>query len=441
MTSPRPAWTRYLALYALALIPRLAYAAWQHQPFDGTYWALADGLLHDGSLSIDGRLTTDFEFGYPLFLAACRLIVGSNQPWVQAVQIAVAALGAPLMYRLTATLTRQTAAASLGAALFGVDPLLIRQAVQHSEASLTTTLLLGFTCLFTGAATTTRTAAAAGTVLGLAIATRTMLAPLVVAGALIWLAHRRYRAALVFAIAAFVVVAPFAARNARLNGSWTPTRGGANLFVGNHPYAAALLPTYDVDRLEPLGYELVRARVPFLPESVEYDRLADRILTQEAIAYMTAAPWRTAVQKLKNVLYFFSPRTIPYRVGGSAVVVTADGRVIVEGSEARPAFETIVCPVFYSLVLACAAAGMYLRRGELRADAMLWCILATFAAVYSVYFPATRYRGPMAFVLIFYAAVAVTRPAGPDATATPLASATSGSADNRTSSGRSACGA
>jgi hypothetical protein len=46
----------------------------------------------------------------------------------------------------------------------------------------------------------------------------------------------------------------------------------------------------------------VRARVPFLPESVEYDRLADRILTQEAIAYMTAAPWRTAVQKLKNVL-------------------------------------------------------------------------------------------------------------------------------------------
>ena len=32
--------------YALALIPRLGYAAWHHQPFDGTYWALADAVSY-----------------------------------------------------------------------------------------------------------------------------------------------------------------------------------------------------------------------------------------------------------------------------------------------------------------------------------------------------------------------------------------------------------
>jgi 4-amino-4-deoxy-L-arabinose transferase-like glycosyltransferase len=163
--------------------------------------------------------------------------VGSNQPWVQAVQIAVAALGAPLMYRLTATLTRQTAAASLGAALFAVDPLLIGRPCSTARRSLTTTLLLGFTCLFTGAATTTRTAAAAGTVLGLAIATRTMLAPLVVAGALI-LAGASTRSALRSSSRSPPSSSSLHSRQER-----PPERildadaSGANLFGGNHPYA------------------------------------------------------------------------------------------------------------------------------------------------------------------------------------------------------------
>ena len=408
MTDSRPAWVRYAALYALAVIPRVAYAAWESKPFDGTYWAIADGILRDGSLSIDGRLTTDFEPGYPLFIAACRLVVGANASAVQALQIAVAALGALLLYRLTARLTGQTGAAALAAVIYAFDPLLIRQAVQHSEASLTTVLLLAFTCLFVES-TTTRRAAAAGAVLALAISTRAMTVPLVLAGASIWIASRRYRAALAFMLAAVAVAAPFAVRNVLVNGSWGPTRGGLNLFVGNHPYAAALMPAYDVDQLEAIANELVYTRAGAVPEGAERERIADRILTEEAIAYMTAAPLRTGAQKVRNVFYFFSPQLIPYRTGGSGVVVTSDGRVTVKDSEARPRAEVILYTTFYSVLLAAAAAGAYLRRGQLRADAILWCIVATFVAVHSVYFPATRYRGPMTFVLIFYAAAALAR--------------------------------
>jgi hypothetical protein len=36
---------------------------------------------------------------------------------------------------------------------------------------------------------------------------------------------------------------------------------------------------------------------------------------------------------------------------------------------------------------------------------ILGCVLATFVVAHAVYFPATRYRVPIEFVLLFYAAV------------------------------------
>jgi hypothetical protein len=56
-----------------------------------------------------------------------------------------------------------------------------------------------------------------------------------------------------------------------------------------------------------------------------------------------------------------------------------------------------------------AAAEFYMRRRDWRRDALLWSIAATFVLVHAVYFPATRYRAPMEFVLLFYAAVAFAR--------------------------------
>ena len=121
---------------------------------------------------------------------------------------------------------------------------------------------------------------------------------------------------------------------------------------------------------------------------------------------MRAAPVQTFVQKLRNVAYFFLPRVVPYRIGGSHVAVAPDGRISVEGSRARPRAEVLLYVVSSSIVLVAAVAGVWLRRHRLREDAILWCIVATFVSVYAVFVPATRYRGPMSFVLLFYAAVA-----------------------------------
>ena len=55
-------------------------------------------------------------------------------------------------------------------------------------------------------------------------------------------------------------------------------------------------------------------------------------------------------------------------------------------------------------MLALAIAGVWLRRRDIRRDAILWCVVVTFVAAHAVYFPTTRYRVPIEFVLLFYAA-------------------------------------
>jgi uncharacterized membrane protein len=52
-----------------------------------------------------------------------------------------------------------------------------------------------------------------------------------------------------------------------------------------------------------------------------------------------------------------------------------------------------------------------MRRRDWRRDAILWSNAAVLILVHVVYFPATRYRAPMEFVLLFYAAVALARAA------------------------------
>ena len=189
-----------LAMCGLAFLLRLAYLVWARPTFNGRSWAIATDLLHHGTFSIDGQQTTDFEPLYPWFLAACGLVAGSETFFVQLLQIAFASLVVVVMYRLTFALTQQPRAATIAAALYALDPLLIRQAAQQSEAMLTTILLMLFANLFVRA-TTTKDAIVAGAVLGLVTLTRSMTVPLVFAATLVCAANRRYAAALVLPIA------------------------------------------------------------------------------------------------------------------------------------------------------------------------------------------------------------------------------------------------
>ena len=207
-------------------------------------------------------------------------------------------------------------------------------------------------------------------------------------------------------------VAPLAVRNYALSGSPWPGRSGINLYIGNSLYTAALLPTYDLDLLEPEAYEqFVRARPEVAPDDPQFDAEFDAFLIRQAVRYMAEHPWRTLRQKILNVAYLLSPRIAPYEVSGTETRVRIDGEAVagVDDSVPRRRTEVAAHAVTSLVLLVGCAAGVYLRRRELQRDAILWAIFGTFLIVNAMYVPATRYTSPMQFVLIFYSAVAIAR--------------------------------
>jgi uncharacterized membrane protein len=181
-------------------------------PFAPEYWLLADGLLHDGSLAIEGVKTTEYEPLYAIFLAGIRLVARDRLFLVRLLQVAMASTGAIYLYRLAEALTGRARVAVISAGLYAFDPLLVREAVVHGEATLMIPLLVAFTYYFVMSRTTFG-AAVAGVWLGIVILTRSMAVPLVAAGAVLLVADRRYREALALSSAALLVIAPMLARS------------------------------------------------------------------------------------------------------------------------------------------------------------------------------------------------------------------------------------
>jgi hypothetical protein len=400
---------REALLFCLAAAARITYLLISRPDVDSPYWALSESLVRAGALTIDGVPNTDFEPLYPLFLAAARLIAQDRVIVVQVLQIAVASAGAVFLYRLAFTLSGLERVGAISAALYAIHPLLIRQAGAPSDLSLAATTVVAFAYSFV----TIRSAggaAVAGICLGLAILTRAMVLPLLVCGAILLLLRRRPAFAVAFVLSAVLLVAPFAFRSYHVGGSWWPTRSGMNLFIGNSPYTASLFPDDDLDLLEePASGFFERARPDVPPSSADYDAELDQFLTRRALAYMMEDPLRTIRAKLLNAAYFFSPRLVPLYITDSStrVAVGTGGEIVVEDRASRPRMEIVAHAVAASFVLGTALVGVYLRRRDLRGDAMLWCVLATFVAVHAVYVPATRYTAPTLFVLLFYSSVAL----------------------------------
>ncbi len=292
--------------------------------------------------------------------------------------------------------------------LYALDPLLVRQAAAASDLALVTVLLIAFAFYFIKARRTSHYAVA-GVVLGLAVVTRTMVAPVVIGAVAVLMARQRVRSALVLATTVSIFVLPLIVRNWLINGSLTPTRSGLALYVGNSPYSSAILPDYDVDILEEHAVSQINAYLAHVQDtSPEYSLAANSLLAGQAIDVMTERPVATLRQKTLNIGYFFSPRLVPFYVAGPETrAVDRNGRVVVEHAYQRPRIETISYSVFYTPVLVGAVWGVWLSRRSLSRAAVLWCIVATFVAIHALYFPATRYRAPIEVVLLLYAAVSI----------------------------------
>jgi Dolichyl-phosphate-mannose-protein mannosyltransferase len=401
----------HLALFALALAPRVFYLAAARSPFDNYNWTLAGSLLTDGSLSIGGVKTTAFEPLYPLFLALCRALVADRSWAVQLIQCTLGAVGAPLLYRLAASLTGRERVGLIGAALYAVYPLSIRYGGNISDATLMSVLVLGFVYAFATADTVSR-AAGAGFCLGLMMMTRMMTLPLLPIGAVLLGRDRGGRAAAAFVSAAIVIIAPYGARNYALNGWMLPTRSGLNLFISNCEYTAKVLPDFAPDILEDYAQTVLARRAPLVdPPSPLQERAADQAYTRLAIEHVAAHPIGALRLKLQNVWYFFSPLLVPRQDPAVAAVFHIDdeGHARIENGARRPIVDRVVYTLSYAPIAALALAGIWIRRRQLRQDAILWVVVATFAGVHAVYFPTTRYRLPIEFVILFYSAVAIER--------------------------------
>jgi hypothetical protein len=397
----------WIVVWAFAAVVRLVYLSAVRPPFTLYYWDAATNLLHDGSLSLDGAKTAMLEPLYPLFLAAVRFVIGDRPVLVEAIQALVAAAGAACLYSLSFNLTGRRRVALWAALLFAVYPLLIRHGVDGTESALLTTLLIAFADRFV-VARDTRGGAVAGAWLGLAMLTRAVAWPLIVIAPIAAAAKSR-AAAIAMAGVAVLLLAPYALRNYALNEAVVPARGGINLFIANNAYTPVVVPDYGPDILVAYGEsKIAAAGLADLPITPEAERQRDAAYRRLAFGEIRAHPFAILSLKIRNVAYFFSPFLVPRREISSHTTIRfgEQGQTIVENGVARPLMIRLVYSLSYGVVAVLAAIGVYRRRGELAQDTILWCILITFVAVHTVFFPATRYRAPVEFVLLFYAGVA-----------------------------------
>jgi hypothetical protein len=346
-----------------------------------------------------------------LFLTSVRLLVGDRMLVVQAVQCVVASLGAVFLYKLATALTRRSRVGLIAGMLYAAYPLLIRHTPDPSESALMTTLLIAFASAFV-ASPTAVTVAAAGLCLGLAVLTRTMALPIVPLAAAVRCRSHGWRAGALLVIVSTLVIAPYSIRNYLLNGTLLPTRSGLNLFISNSEHTGKIFPDHGPDVLGEYVHALRTREMPGeRAPSPALERELDVMWTRQALEHIRQHPATTLALKAKNIPLFFSPRLVPYhelttetrlRIGG-------EGRVEVDNAPPRPVMHQLVFAVTYTPVLVLAAFGVWLRRDDLYRDAVLWCIGATFVAVHAVYFPTTRYRAPIEFIFLFYAAVTLDR--------------------------------
>lgn len=414
-------------VFLLAAAIRLLYLAYDAPFFLTEYWDLAGNLIAHGRLGFNGGRSTDYEPLYPALLAAARLVSGDRVLLVQAIQALMAAAGAAATYSLAEALTKRPALAAMAALLFAAEPVLVRHAVAPGELAVAATLLAMFAFTFV-TASTPRRGAAAGVWLGLAILTRMVALPLVLLAPIIASRARR-RAAAVCALTAAAIVSPWFIRNYLINGSLLPTRGGINLFIGNSRYAAALLPDYSPDILQEHARTLAaRHGLTLVNDRIADEKQADELFTKAALVDMRAHPEETLLLKLRNAACFFSPFLVPRHVLTDETTITLDeatGAVRIANAPIRPALERVVYTISSTAILAAAMVGIWRRRAAgRRRDGILWAALGVFVAAAIVYFPATRYRAPVEFVLLFYAAVGldylVESYRAPSSTAAPL---------------------
>lgn len=401
----------------MAFLPGAAFLAVSgvSDPRWSAHWNLSSGLLRHGTLGYQGERVTNIEPGYPFFLALARAIAGENLYLVLLLQVAVAALGAVFLYLLTQELTGNRKAAWLAAGFYSFYPYLIGQSIAIIEVPLFTPFLIGCACFYIRACRQPGfwNNLLCGLVFGLTILIRSMIFPALALSlaALLW--QKKLRIFFTVSAVSIAVISPWLFRSHSVDGTWVPPRSGWNLLQGNCPYSDKIIPAYNPDLLDAYVSLLLDRERPDLANAPERDTLArevDAFFKDKAVAFMKEHPWRTVQLKLRNVLYFFYPRIVPFQsMNENSRIYFLDGENFkLEGIPVRDWKKELAHSVSYTFLLAAAAIGWCRRRKFWREDLFFYFVIFNFTVVYSLYWPATRLRVPMDFIFMFYAACALT---------------------------------
>ncbi len=397
-------------VFVICVLPRIFYLLVdRNAPLvqASVYWDLSGEILRSGSLGPYGGQTTRIEPLYPAFLALCRLVTADKLFGVMLFQIALCGAGCVFLYKLCELLSNKRTAA-IAVLLFSFYPYLIRQQISLIEVSLVTTLLI-MGAYFYSRMNGVKDLFYCAISFGLAVLARVALLPigLLALGAVFF--KKRLRDGFILLLISTVIILPFFLKNYFLDGSFLTSRAGYDLYKGNNLYSGQLLPSYSLDVLTPYLYSELEKEKPGLLNANE-NRI-DRYFFGKAVQFAEQNKAKTLKLKLLNILYFFHLRVVPFHPFNldSQFVVSKNGEIHVENVSARNPIAEGTHVLFYGFILLAALVGIILRRKEWRKDLILYFILASFTFVHSVYWPATRYRISMDFVLIFFAAFTVDR--------------------------------
>lgn len=251
--SQAPDWRQAALLVVVALVLRLAHlvvsrgTALENREFilDSDYYlrcaeTIASGNLTDPASAYGSPL-------YPFYLALSRFVSGGTA-LARMAQIALDALIAGLVYRMTVELSGSRRAGLVAGGAYAAYGLAIFYATLYLDVALVTGLSVLFIRLLIAAQerpAKTVLWAATGLSAGLILALKTNLLVFLPVWLIVTLRRKdaeraaTLRGAMIAAVVLLIVMAPFALRNLKMEGRFSPfpTHGGLNFYIGNNPDA------------------------------------------------------------------------------------------------------------------------------------------------------------------------------------------------------------
>ncbi len=405
-------------------------------PFDPDgYWKVAYQLMNAGAFASDSFngspvLTAARPPLYPLFLAGIEII----SHWISIfspigfVQLALGMATIAAVWHLGRLWSLSPGASILAAALVAIDPIQLGYSTQVMTETLAALLATVSLVVLTqwGRQPSLWRGLVAGVCCGISILCRpeflAWTALIVVSYACVATSGRRLSRLAGFVLAAAVVVAPWAVRNARQFGSpiVTTTHGGVTLLLANNPgfykylHSAPWGSTWDGESIND-HYKDLRERYSRLeyssivgsPTGLSIDEVAvDREAYQQAFENIRAEPAMFAYSCLVRVGRLWA--VLPH--------ATSDHE-----SPSRRGMRYAV-GIFYAFELALAALGAWFLGRKLLQAPWIWgtLLLASYTLVHAVYWTDMRMRAPLVPVIALLVAVAVSRLVAKRDDATPL---------------------